>query len=482
MPIENVTSTVIQAQARGKIVKTYADYYAGRHELKFASADYRNKYGATVGDTVLSIRENLCPAVVTAFTDGIEVVDWGTSAAQDTAAEEGMSRLEAMVNREAWKTGDAFVLVWPGVDGKPSASFQSTHAMVPHVDPLNPDQLDWCGKVWIDTARKVGRVNIYTPQGCERWETATALVLDDKGKATADLPEQVSGWQPCTDDEGDWIAHTFKVVPVCWFKREADSQEAYGTSILNDVVPLQDGLNKSLADLVVTSEAYARPFWYLLNVKPQGQPANPAMAATGLPMGPQMVTQSAPISNGTPSWTDFNRAATGRFDPNRQRIFTHDGPGPFGQMDPPDLTRLLQVQDGFALKVARVVGVPAYYFTQTSGDVPSGESLRVLSQRRTGRIKAWQRDAGPVWRGVKQLLGMGGGPVQWAPAIPLDEMERLQVASEKKALGYSLQDIVDYLGEADAAGIVQRAQASATDLARGFRSGQIGADLYGMSE
>ena len=415
MPIENVIAAVAEHKARAKSAKTNADYYAGRHELRFASANWVNTHGHKLGDVVLSIRENLCPAVVTAFTDGIEVVDWGASAAQDTAVEEGLSRLEAMVNREAWKTGDAFVLVWPGVDGKPSASFQSTHAIVPHVDPLNPDQLDWCGKVWIDTARKVGRVNIYTDKGVERWETAGRLEVGDG--ATVDLPQDPASWRGCTDEEGDWIAKPAGIgpgVPVCWFKREADSQEAHGVSVLNDVIPLQDGLNKSLADLIVTSEAYSQPFWYLLNVKPQQSVVNPAMAAAGLPLGPALAAPASTLgvpTNATPSWSEVAQRQQ-RFNPDRQRIFTHDGPGPFGQLEPPDLTRLLKVQDAFAMKVARVVGVPSFYFTQTSGDVPSGESLRVLSMRRLGRIKAWHRDNGPVWRGVKQLLCMGYEPIQ----------------------------------------------------------------------
>lgn len=190
-------------------------------------------------------------------------------------------------------------------------------------------------------------------------------------------------------------------------------------------------------------------------------------ALPGSPLLPAPpVTLEGAVTNRGPSTTAVQ--GTRRFEPSRQKIFTHDGPGPFGQPDPPDMTRLQKVQDGFALKIARVVGVPAYYFTQTSGDVPSGEALRVLSVRRSGRIKAWQRDAGPVWRGVKQLLGMGDEPVQWADPMPLDPSERMQMALDMKALGVALEDILRFLEFADADEMAQRGKASAAGMAKAF--------------
>ncbi len=460
MPIENVTSAVHTWTRRQKLCGVYADYMAGRHELRFATRSWRDKYGTLVGDQVLSIRENLCPAAVTAFTDGIEVTSWGAGDAVDAAAREGLSRLEAMVNREAWSKGDAFVLVWPSADGLPTPSFQPAHSIVPHVDAVDPGVLDWAAKVWIDRDRRVGRVNVYTAQGVERWQTTTPI---EPGLRQG-LPEEASAWTACTDEDGDWIAHTFGAVPVCWFKREAPSAEEWGVSVLADVIPLQDGLNKSLADLIVVSGDYSNPFWYLLNVSANPSPTNPLLAAAAPPVAAYPVALDVPVDEGTPTWEQARK----KFDPSRQKIFTHDGPGPFGQLDPPDMTRLQKVQDGFAMKVGRVIGVPSYYLSQTSGDVPSGESLRVLSSRRTGRIKAWQRDAGPVWRGVKQLLGMGDEPVQWADPMPMDATERMQTALDMQTLGYALEDIVRYLGEADADGIVARARQASSQAAQGM--------------
>lgn len=458
MPIEQVTAAAAEWERKQPACQTYSDYMAGRHQLKFATKDWTDKYSDVVGNVVLSIRENLCPAAVTVFTDGIEVEDWGAGDNADQAWQEGMQRLEALVNREGFSAGDSFVLVWPDADGNDVASFQPSHAMIPHVDPLRPDRLDWCAKVWKD---KRGRVNIYSGTHLERWETVEEL--EDK----ADMPKDPKAWRPATDAEGPTVPHKYNGTPVAWFKREATTQTGPGVSVLDDVIPLQDALNKSLADLIVTSEGYSRPFWYLLNHKQGGPvaPTNPLIPTIPIPGGGTLT--GVATNGGTPT-----PSSSARFDPTAQRIFTTDGGGPFGQLDPPDLTKVADVQDRFALKVARVIGAPSFWFTQTSGDVPSGEALRVLSSRRLSRIRAWQRDAAPVWRGVKQLLGMDDGPIAWANPLELDPVEKYQVALDQKALGYDLQDIVEGLGEADAKGIVSRARTTPAQVGRAFMNGE----------
>ena len=279
-----------------------------------------------------------------------------------------------------------------------------------------------------------------------------------------DLPEQTTAWRAYDDDgDPDVIAHDFGAVPVCWWKQNAADQHSHGRSILTDVIPLQDGLNASLAHMLVLGEGYAKPFWYLLNFQPKGGTTNPLAVAREYQEAMGTLQQ-------------LNEQAARKFDPTKQRIFTHDGPGPFGQLDPPDMAKLIEVQDAFALKVARVIGVPSYWFTQTSGQVPSGESLRVLTTRRNSAIGRFQRSAAPVWRGLAFLLGMGDDVTpQWESPMPLDPIEKIDIAERKKRLGYALQDAIAGLGEADEAGIIQRADeaasTSAAAIGRSFREG-----------
>lgn len=457
MSIDHVASAITEWAARRKIYNIYQAYWEGRHQLKFVSPDWQQKYAQQVlTGAVLSIRENLCPAVVTGFTDDIHVKSWGTSGDNADSDAEGLSRLLGYLKRESWKCGDAFVLVWPDKTGAVRPVFHRASQMAPHADPDNPAVLDWCAKIWTDGSSKRGRVNIYYPDRVERWETRDTLSGDTQASAT--LPEQPNAWRPCTDSEGPVIGHHIGAVPVCWLKLDADEPSSHGMSILNDIIPLQDGLNSSLANLLVNQEAHSRPFWYLLNYEPSESPQNPYLRPAD-PAPQQPVRQRS-------------------FDRTRQSIITHNGPGPFGQLDPPDVTRLLEVQDAFKAKVCSVVGLPPYLMQGDIGNVPSGASLRRLERRCASRIRSWQADNTPVLRGLKQLLGMGSGPIEWEPMENLDEMERWQVAEIKHSLGVSLEDVLTGVGEADVDGVVGRATDTAAAMGQAFLNGQ-GVSSYG---
>ena len=430
------------------------NYYNGDHQLRFATPDFETKYGKQVR----ALRENLCEGAVTAFTDKLGVASWGDQAAVDVSTAEGLTRLLGYVHDEAFRCGDAYTIVWDSPDGTPKAHYHRADQIVPHVDPDNPNVLDWAAKLWVDEDR-FGRINVYDAQLVERWRTHTPLVV---GHTAADMPDQARSWVPMDlDDDGPIIRHGFGAVPVLWWKQGADDTTGYGKSILTNVIPLQDALNKSVANLVVTEESYARPFRYLLNFKPES--SNPFIAA-----GEYMQAAASVV------------AATARrkFDPRRQQIFTHDGPGPFGQLDPADLLQLVKVQDAYAVKVGRVAGIPPYYLTQTSGDVPSGQALRVLTARLTARVLRFQRDSTPVLRGLAQLLGIPNPDIAWVPPMDLDPLEKWQVAQIRHGLGLDLEDVLDDTGTADIPGVAARAAtATATRLGamgKALRDGDIG--------
>lgn len=429
-------------------------YFDGNHQLRFATPDFEAKYGRQVR----ALRENLCEGAVTAFTDRLSVASWGDAAAAALGSTEGLTRLLGYVHDEAFRCGDAYVLVWPGTDGKPNPHYHRADQIVPHVDPDDPSVLDWAAKVWVD-GKRYGRINVYDRDVVERYRTGSPLV---EGHSSSDVPERADAWVPMDlDDEGDVIRHTFGAVPVLWWKQGADSADGYGKSILSNVIPLQDALNKSVANLVVTEESYARPFRYLLNFKPESN--NPFTAA-----GEYMQAMASAATT----------AVKRKFDPTRSQIFTHDGPGPFGQLDPADLLQLVKVQDAYAVKVGRVVGIPPYYLTQTSGDVPSGQSLRVLTARLTARVRRFQRDSGPVLRGLAQLLGIPEPEITWAPPMDLDPLEKWQVAQIRDGLGMALEDVLADTDTADLEGVIQRATESSSSklgaMGRALRDGQIG--------
>ncbi len=442
--IEDVAAAVTDHNNRAKTYRVYRDYYAGRHELQFASTNFREQHGRLFD----SLRKNLCPAAVTAVTDRLTIDTWGSDEADQAAEQAGITRLVASIHTETVRCGDAYALTWPGRDGTPKARYHAAGEIVPHVDPYDPDRLDWAAKPWI--VDSTGRVNVYYADRVERWRTVNPVVDDT-------LPTDPGSWTPHADDDGpDTIRHDFGAVPVCWFKRGGEKPEDHGTSILADLIPLQDALNKGLADILVLSETYARPFWYLLNYQPAA--ANPLDRIAQYGQAVEQMMQR-------------------RFDPDRQRIVTHDGPGPFGQLNPPDLSRLLEQQQTLKEDIAAVVGIPAYYFSQSSGQVPSGESLRVLSSRLVSHVSALADSLTPVWRGQAQLLGLTDASPRWADPMGMDDTERFDNALKLKSLGLSLEDIVGYLDLPNPDEVLQRARDAETEsveaLGRSLAAGRI---------
>ena len=466
MAVTDLTRALSDAESAGArpAYRTFRDYYDGRHQLRFATA----KFQADYGQLVLSLRENLCPAVVAGFTDDLAVQAWGDAVALDTATEQGLSRLVGQWMQETWKSGDGYVMVWPNRQGVPVPHLQTAETGIPQVDPEDPAQLAQYVKRWIDPRTGHGRAMVLFPDHAERYITVDRLLTEGM-RVPNPFPTDPLAWAEYdTDGDAATLPHAFGSVPVCWLPLDASAPGEYGRSILTDVIPIQDALNKSVANMVVLEEDYAEPFWFLLKYKSENQnrPQNPYIPAPPIPSPPGV----PPVAGGPENPAQLNRPGEPRFDRRRQSIFTTSAEGPMDQFDPPDLTRLIKVQDSYALKVARVVGLPSYYVTQTSGDVPSGEALRVVSTRRTGRLRRFQNAALPVLRGLGQLLGMQAAEPEWQPIQLVDEGERWIIAQQQHDLGLGLVDVLEYAGVTDAQGLASRAT---------VRDAQIGAAIRG---
>ena len=102
--------------------------------------------------------------------------------------------------------------------------------------------------------------------------------------------------------------------------------------------------------------------------------------------------------------------------------------------------------------------------------MPSGEALRILATRRTGRLRRFQNTSLPVLRGLGQLLGMENPDPVWEPVVMVDELEKWQIAQQQKDMGLDLADVLEYADMPDAEEVASRA--STTDA-------QIGAAMMG---
>lgn len=457
MPVDQVASAVNEWCERRDTIDLFHDYYAGRHSYGFASVKFLEKYRWVIEQA----RENLCPAVVAAFVDRLAIQSWGTSAQLDEATEQGLSRLQNLVHTEAYQAGNAFVLTWYRPGSKdPLPIFQRADQGVPEVDEHQPDRLKWYTKLWVDPDTGYGRANVYDDEKLTRWVTQQKITVSRRKKHGRrvrgwTLPESRAAWEPYdTEDAPREEPHDFKATPAVWWKRAAPDQFDWGVSILRDAIPVQDELNKLIADEIVASERIALPIRYIM------QMAEQQLQAKLNPKTGKMEPPKLP------------------FDETVNSILALTGKGPAGEFPGPDADKLVALQEHAEQKMARVTGVPSFYLSQSSGDVPSGDSLRVLSSRLTSGVSTFQQDAAPSWRGQMALLGYPDASPVWESPVPMDEMEKLQAAQAKKDLGYPLVDIFRDLGEQDAERLAQDAKAQENEAA--VRAGNVLTQGFGL--
>lgn len=429
---------ISQWEAQQAPYRLYRNYYDGKHAFPFAS----RKFAATYRWILARARENLMPAVVAAFTDVIRISSWTDTKAIKAADLNGVTRLAGLIHRETFREGDAYTITWPDPAGEARAVFQPAEKIVPHIDPTNPDVLDLAARVWIEDSG-YGRVNIYTPDACERY--VSRLKITDAGRSLRrSFTDQAIAWGPFADNlGGPVLTHAMGATPVVWWKRDADDQSGKGRSILEQAIPAQDELNYHVVTGLISSERIALPIRYALaDIPPEGSL---------------------------------------EFDPTIESILglTAKQAGQFAE---PDAGKLIALQTAAEQKIARIVGVPPYVFSQQSADVPSGEALRILNARRTSAVLAFQADATPCWRGQMGLLGYDDVEPEWADPTPHDDTERLTNGTLAKSLGLPVEewlreagydpDAVDAGGERLADRVRAESSRSAVAQAQAFLDGQ----------
>lgn len=444
MDIDAIRYDLDDAKPRFDRYRLHRDYWAGRHRYPYATPKFISAYQWILR----TAKMNVCESIVDAFTDRINVDNWGITDPHQSAE---LGRLQALRDREAWRCGDSYAIVWTTPDGRRHAWHQRADQIIPHVDDAQPDVMQWAVKL-VTQRDGYGRLIVYDREKAERWITSSRLVQPGQ---TATLDNWADALTRLTPYRGDGqppiISHDMAATPVCWWRRDADDQTGYGRSILTNIVPIQDELNYSVAASIVGIENIAEPIRYALADQAPQPRLNP----------------------------DTGRVETPRvtFDQTRENLLTLVATSA-GQFASPSAADLIALQNQAARKAGSVAGVPSWYLAENSdGQAPSGESLRVEMSRMIARITAYEQEAAPIDAGLMQLLGYQDAQPVYADPQPPSRTELLAEAQAKRQLGYAMIDAISGLGEPDPEGIVARSQAetaaSAQAAGRALMDGTI---------
>lgn len=301
----------------------------------------------------ISFTENWCSVVIDACDERINLTGFeaNDSRAKDilraTWERNSVANEAADIHTDALVLGESYAIVWPGEDGRAEVFYNDARMIHVCYAADNPRRVSMAGKLWCGEDGRA-KMTLYYPDHLEYY-TSTAKMenVSSAESFTPDTSAHPTGFAP----------NPYNQVPVFHFKMNRSR-----SSDLVNVIPLQNGINKMLSDMMVAAEygAYSQR-WIISQGDTSGLKNSPG-AVWDLPAG--------------------------------------DGQGQdtsVGQFQSTDLKNYLDAIDRLSMAIGVITRTPKHYFFTQGGD-PSGEALIALeaplNKKAQDRIDRFR----PVWR------------------------------------------------------------------------------------
>ena len=396
--------------AKRAAYQTARNYYDGEHQLAFAS----EKLSTTFGRLFKAFADNLMPTVCETVKDRLKL-DGFTIAGQKredgTVQQESTEEIDEIwrrnrllvranqVHLDSLIEGDSYVIVWPNPRDDDFPTFypnQATSVVIDY-DDEQPGYIVRTAKARQDDQKRY-RLTLYFRDRIEKYITAQPIT------SSGGLPDRANAfirYQP--PDDPVWpIDNPYDKVPVFHFGNRV-SIGMLGCSELREAIPVQDALNKSVADMLVASEFYAVPQRYVTGLEDE----------------------------------NVIKDARKRFQLVSGGLWaTTDKDAKFGEFAAADISKFITVSETFRKEIARVSRTPLHYFA-LEGSFPSGESLRTAEGPLIRKVIDRQETWGAVWsdamRFALQLAGREDyePEAKWLNAETRDDDGEVQRAATK---------------------------------------------------
>lgn len=506
--------------------RLYQRYYDGDHDLVFATEKFFN----TFGYLFRTLADNLCPVVVDAVADRLEVTGF-TLEGHD--AKKLLNRRKSFIDQQNEKALESYAqsLERTAIQTKAVEDSQvNTQVLGKPVLPIAPPQAppppklmelpeeehtmaDDAWDIW--NANRMDEAAGQVHQETLRHGTGYVIVwpsVEDPSKPVI-YPQESSQVYVHRDSENRckslWAIKAWK---------DQESEQYFVTLYYPDRLEKYrtqgkcDWIPNSSSDLIkrtIEGESWPLPNPYgqvpvfqfnnnasvgkegrseLISVKPIQDALNKALCD----MLVAMEFQAMPQRWATGLEMDIDES-TGKvrqpFKPGVDRIWAVANENTrFGQFEPGQLQQFLSVQDSFRLEVCRISGTPLTYMMLMSTP-PSGESLKTLETRFVKKCKDRQTSYGNVWEDVMRFcLVVKFGTVEddiqlvakWANPAMVSELESVQLQVQKQLVGYSQERSLRELGLSESDIMENKAeknsslgenQAAMAESMRGFERG-----------
>lgn len=411
--------------AQQKEIQLYEDYYDGRHRLAFATLKFRQSFGYLFR----ALADNWCEIVVDAPVERlfVEGFRFGSDKPADTGAWDiwqanGLDSESVMAHTEAVKDGRAYILVAPPEPGEnfPQITVEHASQVVVEHAPGNRRRRLAALKKWRDDDG-YEYANLYLPERIFKYRTK---------EPTKSPPTDGVGrnWSPL-DGEESGINPSAPIVPVIPLYNNP-TMLGDGRSDLKPAVPLQDAINKELADMLVASEfaAFQQRVITGLQVESDKDPV------TGEEQPTAQMEQKAAVNR---VWALENENA---------KVFS---------LPSSDLANYTKAIELLLQHLAAQTRTPPHYLLGQIVNV-SGDALKAAETGLVSKVKRKQVDFSDSWEeAIRLALGLTpsdeprkpmNAETIWRDPEYRSEGEMVDAALKKRALSVPLEAIWSMIG------------------------------------
>ena len=341
-------------------------YYEGRQPLAFLSPEAKTALGNRFG----VMASNIPRLAVTALAERLRITGFaGDDGLWADWVRNDLDQTSGVAHREALLFGDSYVIVWADRYGRPNVTVESAKQVAVLTDP-GTRQTVAAIKRWEDRERNVTDAVMYLPDRIVKFHA-----------------EQAGAVTPTGFKVVEELANPLMTVPVVNLRNTDRILGDWGCSEIDDLKPLVDALNKSLADMMVTSEYVGRPRRW----------------ATGIELSEEAVTDD----DGTPVLDDADQPVMTEVNPipeGHRAMISENSEAKFGQLVAADLA-------GYEASVRVILGqimavstLPAHYVGVFTDNPASADALRAAEASLVARCEARQAQFGRAWEQVAKLM------------------------------------------------------------------------------
>jgi hypothetical protein len=374
---------------------TLWSYYDGDQPLVYSSQRLREVFRGLEARFV----QNWCAVVVDSCLDRIQLTGFQVSGDEEAQAALNAAFVATELSLDAddahlagLVTGEAFLIAWrqDAIDGEgeiiPDAGEIEAFYNDPrlcHVEysPDNPLKKLWAAKWWVAVDGRY-RLTMYYPDRLEYY--ASAKPAAEVGDAESFGP----------DPNRETAPNPFGMVPVFHLRKERRRIK----SELENVVTLQDAINKLFADMMVSAEFAAFRQRYIISNADTSSLKNAPNEIWNIPAG-DGVGQGTAVG-------EFGEAGLGNY---------------------------LTAMDKLAGSVGIITRTPRHYFFNQSGD-PSGEALIALEAPLNKKCTRFIGRFGHTWQQMGSfllsLLGYDVAPESITPQFAKPETVQPRTQAE----------------------------------------------------